>query len=48
MSYKEEDILEQDDEIDKYIKALALDNSDVDDIEEELEPVGNVESEEYR
>jgi hypothetical protein len=46
MSYNEEEILEQDDEIDRYIK--VLDDSDVDDIEEELKPVGNVESEEYR
>ncbi len=44
--YNEEDILEQDDETDKYIK--ALDDFDVDDMEEELKPVGNVESEEYR
>ncbi len=44
--YNEEDILEQDDETDKYIK--VLDDFDVDVIEEELKPVGNVESEEYR
>ncbi len=41
-----EDILEEDDEIDKCIK--ALDDSDIDDIAEELKSVGKVESEEYR
>ncbi len=46
MSYKMEDILEEDDEIDKCIK--SLDDSDIDDIEEELKSVGKVESEEYR
>ncbi len=47
MLYNEEDIVEEDDEIEKNIK--ALDDSDVDDIEEEeLKPVGNIESEEYR
>jgi hypothetical protein len=45
MSYNEKEILE-DDEIDDHIK--ALDDSDVDDVEEDLKPVGNVESEEYR
>jgi hypothetical protein len=37
MSYNEEDMLEQDAEIDKYIK--ALDDSDVDDNEEALKLV---------
>jgi hypothetical protein len=46
MSYNKEDILEQDDETDKYMR--ALDDSDVDDIEEQLKTVCNVESEEYR
>ena len=46
MSYNKEDILEQDDETDKYMR--ALDDSDVDDIEEQLNTVCNVESEEYR
>jgi len=45
MSYSKENILEQDDETDKYSK--ALDDSDVDDIEEELKTC-NIESEEYR
>ena len=45
MAYSKENILEQDDETDKQIK--VLDDFDVDDIEEELKPVGNVESEEY-
>ena len=46
MSYNKEDILEQDDETDKYMR--ALDDSDIDDIEEQLKTVCNVESEEYR
>ncbi|CAF1322499.1 unnamed protein product [Rotaria sordida] len=45
MSYNEEDIFEQDDEIDQYTK--ALDDSDIDDIEDDMKPVGNIESEEY-
>jgi hypothetical protein len=46
MSYSTEDILEKDDETDKYTR--ALDDSDVDDIEEEFKTGCNVESEEYR
>ncbi|CAF2847480.1 unnamed protein product [Rotaria sp. Silwood2] len=38
MLYNEEDIFEQDDEIDQYTK--ALDDSDVDDIEDDMKPVG--------
>ncbi len=45
MAYSKENILEQDDEVDKYVK--TLDDSDVDDIEEELNAF-NIESEEYR
>jgi hypothetical protein len=45
MAYSKENILEQDDEIDKYVK--NLDDSDMDDIEEELKAY-NIESEEYR
>jgi len=46
MAHKNEDISEQDDETDKCM--TALDDSDVDDIEEELKPIGDGESEEYR
>jgi hypothetical protein len=46
MSYNKEDILEEDDETDKYMK--ALDDSDVDDIEEEFKTVCDVGSKEYR
>jgi len=46
MSYNKEDILEQNDETDKYMK--TLDDSDVDNIEEELKTVCNVKSEGYR
>jgi hypothetical protein len=45
MAYSKENILEQDDEVDKYVK--NLDDSDMDDIEEELNAF-NIESEEYR
>jgi len=45
MAYSKENILEQDDEVDKYVR--TLDDSDVDDIEEELNAF-NIESEEYR
>ena len=45
MAYSKENILEQDDEIDKYVK--TLDDSDMDDVEEELKAC-NIESEEYR
>lgn len=46
MSYYDDNILEEDNEINTNIK--VLDDSDVDDIEEELKQVDNVESEEYR
>ena len=46
MAHNKKDILEQDDETDKYMK--ALDDSDVNNIEEELKTVCNVESDEYR
>jgi hypothetical protein len=45
MAYSKENILEQDDEVDNYVK--NLDDSDMDDIEEELNAF-NIESEEYR
>lgn len=45
MSYYDNDTHE-DDEKDDHIKPLV--DSDIDDIEEEIETVGKVESEEYR
>jgi len=46
MSYNKEDILEQNAETDKHMK--TLDDSDFDDIVEELKTVCNVKSEGYR
>lgn len=46
MSYQEENIIDQDGDVDNYMK--ALDDSDVDDIEEELKQMNDSESEEYR
>jgi hypothetical protein len=46
MSYNKDDILEQDNEDDNYTN--ALDDSDLDEIADELKLICNTESDEYR